>query len=114
MLLALYRFWEVLGGVEGETCSSSGHATEHWCKSVQIFPCVDRTIHCNAIPSFLNNEVTILNEEEEGSLTILGTSIGLTCTGENYYFDFSVPDDLVSFYYSNNVNETTITCNKDS
>ena len=109
----MFRFWEITGGVEGDICPESDHA-DNWCKDVTIAPCVDRTVHCNAIPSFLNNNVTLLNEPREGSLTIVGTSIVLSCTEENFYFDYSVPNDLISFHYSNNVKLTTITCNKDA
>ena len=39
-----------------------------------------------------------------------------TCTGRNWYFAYDVPEpeNFVSYYYTNNVNEITITCNNHS
>lgn len=108
-----YRFWEVIGGIEGETCLESNHSSELWCKNVTLFPCADRTILCNPLPSFLNTTVQMLQEPETGNFTVFNTSISLTCPNENFYFDYSVPANLVSFFYSTNINETTLTCNKD-
>ena len=108
-----FRVWHVTGGILGETCATSENSTELWCRNVTLFPCVDRTIHCNNIPTFLNNQVEILDEPEPGILTVWNTSLSLTCPTLNWYFDYSVPANLVSFYYSNNINQTTLTCNKD-
>ena len=41
-----------------------------------------------------------------------GTEIQFTCPNYKHYFDYSVPDNLVSFYYSTNINTTTLTCNE--
>ena len=76
-----------------------------------MFECVDRTIHCNSIPSFLNNNVEIINEPVNGSRTVLGTSLKFTCTETNYFFNYPVSDDLEIL---NKFNETTIICNIDS
>lgn len=95
----------------GETCI--GPQADGSCSDVYIPDCVDRTIYCNPLPSFSNAAVDILNEPDPLSPNILNSSYRLTCTGDNHYFDYSVPTDLVSFYYSTNINETTLTCLKE-
>jgi len=47
----------------------------------------------------------------KGSTTILGTSIKFQCPLKNWYFNYSVPANLTSFYYSKNINNSTLTCN---
>ena len=32
---------------------------------------------------------------------------------ERYYFDYPVPNDFISFYYTNNVNEIDVRCTED-
>ena len=101
------------GYVEGETCSSA-KTDEMWCKSVVQPNCVDRTVRCGALQSvFGGADKELLAEPNPDDHTEYGTSIRLTCPQRNYYFDFSVPSDLVSYFYSNNINETVITCNRD-
>ena len=77
-----------------------------------MFPCVDRTVQCSILPSFLNIDVEYLHGQVEDEVPLWNTTVQLTCSEENYYFDFPVPDDLVSFHYSNNINSTTLACNE--
>ena len=58
-----------------------------------------------------NTSKSILAQPNPLSETILGTSIRFTCSDRNWYFNYSVPVDLKSFYYSTNYNNSTMTCN---
>ena len=101
----------VTNAMPGETCI--GPQPDGTCLEVYIPDCVDRTIYCNPLPSFENATVELLNEPEVGSPNLLDTSYNLTCQEKNNYFDYSVPANLVSFYYSTNINEMTLTCLKE-
>ena len=110
----IQREWAIANGMRGENCVSSTHATDNICKDVWQPQCVDRTIRCNPLQeNFGITDVEILSAPNPSDLTEAGTDIKLSCLNHNYYFDFSVPEDLVSFYYSNNINVTTMYCNKD-
>ena len=41
-----------------------------------------------------------------------GTEVQFTCPQSKHYFDYSIPADLVSFFYSTNINTITLSCNK--
>lgn len=112
-LLSL-RNWAVENGIRGENCQDSVHATENVCETVVQPECVDRTIRCNPLQNtFHRTDVEQINTPNPNDLTEYGTELKLSCPNTNYYFDFSVPDDLISFYYSLNINVTSLFCNKD-
>ena len=108
------RYWVIENGaVEGETCESS-RTDAVWCKNVVQPMCVDRTIRCNPLqPMFWDTDMEMLKEVATNDHREYGTSIRLTCPQRNYFFDFSTEPDLISYYYSNNINDTVITCNKE-
>ena len=95
----------------GETCI--GPQADGSCEQVVIPSCVDRSIHCNPIPgnSTLNAEITWVSGPAESIPTLFETIFTFECTERNHYFNFSVPPDLISYYYSNNINLTTVACN---
>jgi hypothetical protein len=41
------------------------------------------------------------------------TSIEYTCPERNFYFDYPVGSNFVSYYYTNNINDINVTCNHD-
>jgi hypothetical protein len=53
----------------------------------------------------------ILSQPNPLNLIQLGTSVRLTCLNQNWFFDYQVPANLTSFYYSNNIKSATLTCN---
>ena len=108
------RRWLITDGVRGENCDPSLDANDNVCQDVTQPQCVDRTIRCTALPTnFGNADISVINAPNPDDPTEYGTVIQWTCLGRNHYFNFSVPDDLISFYYSNNINVTTLTCNRD-
>ena len=62
---------------------------------------------------FFTANIDVITAPNPNDLTENGTTLELTCTQRNHYFDFSVPDDLISFFYSENINRTVLTCNQD-
>jgi hypothetical protein len=58
-----------------------------------------------------NATKSVIAQPNPQSQTILGTTIRFTCSLRNWYFNYSVPKDLVSFYYSTNYNSSVLTCN---
>lgn len=112
-MIFFFSEWTISNGVIGESCPSSSHPTDNVCSEISQPLCVDRTIRCTPLPDFGISDVAVLNAPNSDDLTEFGTIIQVTCLGRNHYFDFSVPDDLISFYYSTNINQTTFTCNRD-
>ena len=55
--------------------------------------------------------MSILNQPNPSSLVQVGTSVRFTCDNHDWFFDYSVPKDIVSYYYSTNIDSTTLTCN---
>ena len=102
------RTWSVSNGLE-EICV--GRQPDGRCKTLNIPDCEDRTIRCSAVPNLWNGVKVILNEIDPDDHTVYGTRFTVGCTEKNFYFDYSVPDDLISFYFSNNINLTTFYCN---
>ena len=95
--------------MKGETCMSQ--QIDGSCKSIAIPSCVDRMVYCSKLPLPKNSTTEILNETNPKSMLQLGTSVRFTCPGKNWYFNYSFPKNLVSFYYSTNINNMTLTCN---
>ena len=54
-----------------------------------------------------------LVEPNPSDRTEVNTSVRVTCPDRNHHFDFAVADDLVSYFYSLNINDTVLTCNHD-
>jgi hypothetical protein len=63
------------------------------------------------IIAFDNFLRVILSQPNPLNLIQLGTSVRLTCSNQNWFFDYQVPVNLTSFYYSNNIKSATLTCN---
>ena len=73
--------------------------------------CVDRTVYCTPLSAPANSTKSIISQPNINNLVELGTSVKYTCTLPNWYFNYSVPANLTSFYYSTNINNSTLTCN---
>jgi hypothetical protein len=99
--------WEVDYPAEGETCLSQ--QDDKSCKSIYIPKCVDRNVYCTPVTVPANSSVIQL--PVGGSLVRMGASVRFTCTADNWFFNYSVPSNLTSFYYSTNIKTTTLTCN---
>ena len=106
------RFWEVDYSVSGSGGTCQSMQPDGSCTSVYIPACVDRTVYCNPLTTPGNSSKSILAQPNPLNQVELGTSMRFTCPLPNYYFNYSVPSNLTSFFYSTNINSTTLTCNK--
>ena len=105
--MSYLRFWEVDHPAEGETCL--GQQPNNTCQAVAIPKCVDRNVYCSAVPAPANASVLTLPVDNNPQK--VGTVIQFTCPDRNWFFNYSVPANLISFYYSTNINVTSVTCN---
>lgn len=92
----------------GETCVNK--LSDGSCQSIFIPDCEDRNVYCSSLQKPANASKAFLAQPVPG-LNIFGTVVTFTCTNRNWYFNYSVPANLVSYYYSNNMNTATLTCN---
>ncbi len=99
--------WEVDYPADGETCQ--GLQSDGSCKSISIPKCVDRNVYCNAVAFPAN--ATIAKLPVDGNIQKLGAVLKFTCPIAYWFFNYSIPKNLISYYYSNNINVTTLTCN---
>ena len=102
-------YWEYDYGIEGSICMNE--QIDGSCERILIPDCVDRTVYCNPLDSPHNSSKTILQQPDKENEVESDTQIMFTCPQYQHYFDYSVPDDLVSYYYSTNINVTILTCN---
>jgi hypothetical protein len=109
IISTISRFWEADNSMKGETCLSQ--QADGSCKSIAIPSCVDRTVYCSKLPAPKNSTIINLNGTNPKNLPQLGTSVRFTCPSKNWYFNYSIPGNLMSFYYSTNINNMTLTCN---
>jgi hypothetical protein len=70
---------------------------------------VDRNVYCTPVSVPANS--TSVKYPVDGNPLKLGASLKFTCTQQFWYFNYSLPQNLVSYYYSNNINTTTLKCN---
>ena len=103
------RFWEADNSMKGETCLRQ--QADGPCKSIAIPSCVDRTVYCSNLPTPKNSTIITVNVTNPKNQSQLGSSIRMTCPDGNWYFNYAIPKNLTSFYYSTNINTTTLTCN---
>ena len=103
-------YWEYDFGIDGSTCV--GQQPDGSCESIVIPHCEDRSVECEplSLPDGAIKEIirqpNIENEIE------FQTEIQFTCQGSQHYFNYSVPDDFTSFYYTNNIDTITLKCNE--
>ena len=102
-------FWEPDYFIEGETCINK--QPDGSCEKIFIPECVDRNIYCNDVPTPTDSSKTIISQPNPASEKVFDTVIEFSCPSINWYFDYSLPDPFVSFYYSTNIAKATITCN---
>ena len=104
------RFWEIVTPTVNESCN--GVQPDGSCKSVFVPDCVDRTVYCKEVtPIPKNSTIQILNQPNQKTLTEMLSSFRVSCPNRNWFFNYSVPANLKSFYYSTNIKNITVTCN---
>lgn len=75
--------------------------------------CIDTNVYCTRPPpapvdgvrTDINRTVPDLGWEH-----VEYSSYIYTCPGENFYFDYSLPDPFWSFWFATNINNITIAC----
>ena len=100
--------WEVDYPAEGETCQ--GQQADSSCKSIYLPKCVDRNVYCNPFTFPANSSAS--KSLVDNNYLKVGSSIKFTCPIDFWYFNYSVPQNLVSYYYSHNIKNTTVICNE--
>lgn len=83
----------------------------HLCSTTPLPLSPDRMVYCTNLTTPGNSTKKIVNQPNLQNEIQMETSITYTCPLEYWYFNYSVPDNLTSFYYSRNINTTTLTCN---
>lgn len=92
----------------GETCVNK--MSDGSCQSIFIPDCEDRNVYCSNLQKPANSTKILITQPVPG-LNIMGTVVTFTCTNRNWYFNYTTPPNLVSFYYSTNINTSTLSCN---
>ncbi|TRY71799.1 hypothetical protein TCAL_10551, partial [Tigriopus californicus] len=103
--------WKVLGGMKDETCQEPKQ--DGTCGEIYFPPCVDRAVRCSNIELPENALKTMVLEVDSMDHSLMGTKYKISCSLENYYFDYSIPSGTLSYFYSTNINETTFECHQD-
>ena len=95
--------------MDGETCL--GKQQDGSCQAIFIPDCVDRNVYCSNVPTPTESTKSITVPAASNGLSTVGTSFSFVCPQNNFFFDYSLPKNLTSYYYSNNINTSTVTCN---
>ena len=103
-------YWEYDNGIDGETCINE--QPDGTCETIVIPDCQDRSVYCKPLATPANSSKYIIEQPNADNEFEYGTKIQFTCPQYSHYFDYSVPEDLVSFFYSTNINTTTLSCNE--
>ena len=103
-------YWEYDNGIEGETCINK--QPDGTCERVFIPDCHDRSVYCKSLTTPGNATKALIAQPNIDNEYEFGTKIQFTCQQHKHYFDYSVQEDLVSFFYSTNINQITLTCNE--
>ena len=105
-------YWEYSDGIEGSTCVNK--QPDGTCEKIVIPDCVDRNVYCKELDTPANATREVLYQPNSDNERVFETKIKLECNQYEHYFDYNVPPDLVSFYYSTNIKTTILTCNEYS
>ncbi len=109
MWIHIFSFWFADYQAPNETCFDS--QSDGSCKEIYIPDCVDRTVYCSQLPSPDNANLTVLTQTNSKNFNQLGSSVMLSCPWEDWYFNYSTPINLTSYFYSTNIKNMTLTCN---
>ena len=105
--------WIIQNGPPGESCLGNETSTEK-CLFPKIPNCIDRNVYCEAPPKLpqkaTRNEIYI---PTRGWLNIPNTKLNYMCNNQSWAFNYKTDPKLPSFYFTENINNITITCNKN-
>ena len=104
--------WRVSGGPVGETCAEATGEVER-CLIPEVPDCVDKNKYCSYPP--MSPPLGKMLEKErpvDDYLTVPGTTMYYYCPTPNWAFNYGYDEDnFVSYHFTKNINEMTITCN---
>ena len=100
-------YWEYDFGIEDSTCI--GRQADGTCETIAIPDCEDRTVYCQPLETPDNSTRELLMQPNNQNELEFGTKIQFSCPQYAHYFDYAIPDGTSSFYYSTNINTTTLT-----
>ena len=103
-----HGLWQPDYQIEGETCVNK---QSEGCEKIYIPECVDRNIYCKNVTTPINASRLIKEQPNPPSENVYNTVIQFKCQEINWYFDYKLPEPFISYYYSTNIAETTLTCN---
>jgi len=114
IIFIYYSKWVVQNGIIGETCTNFyGNDSQLWCANPNIPDCADRTINCTIPPTPEGASISITNNGDPNNIREYLTTLNFTCPLNYYAFDYPVGSKFTSYYFTNNINTTVATCNKD-
>jgi hypothetical protein len=73
--------------------------------------CVDRNNYCQNPPK-TPLKATRIDISASGWLNIPGTKLNYFCNNDSWAFDYKTDPTKPSFYFTENISNITITCNK--
>ena len=103
------KYWEYDNGIEDETCINN--QPDGTCERIALAECVDRSVYCKPLSTPENATKALIVQPNSENEYENGTEVQFTCPQSEHYFDYSIPADLVSFFYSTNINTITLSCN---
>ncbi len=106
--------WQIDGGVIGETCTGTAGNPIEDCDRPKIPKCVDKNKYCTdppPIPKFAKRND--INVAAPGYKTHPGTVYYYYCPLSNWAFDYTYDESQPSYFFTNNVNNMTITCDPE-
>ena len=99
-------------GPFGESCT--GNSTLPDKCFVPIIPkCIDRNFYCELPPKTpLKSTRSDIYISANGWLNVPGTKLSYVCNNASWAFNYKTDPKMPSFYFTENINNITITCNK--
>ncbi len=112
--IVTFRTWEIDSSPLGESCNRTSNNTSpvEACLQPVLPDCVDKNFYCMPPPAVPFNGGRInVSQPVESWLTIPDTTLKYFCNHTNWAFNYRINQSAPSFYFANNINNITITCN---
>jgi hypothetical protein len=107
--------WQLLYSPIGESCNVSiGNADVEKCVKPILKPCVDRNKYCDApppIPTLATKDDIYVPVPQWNNVP--DTKFNYYCLTNNWAFNYKTSPTAPSYYFTKNINNMTITCNKN-
>ena len=111
--LKTFRQWEIWNSPMGGSCSGNT-ATPEKCEQPVIPACVDRNAYCTLPPDIPTDaRRDELFRPLQDWITVPDTKLKYYCSKPNWAFNYNTDPAAPSFYFTKNINNLTITCNKN-